>query len=261
MKKKMILIMKKFILVAFIILLIFIILKLFLFDNLTTKKHFQSAEELEPLPGGGKSWTAEVDKSMKSLINPPKKIPYFSQILLKQAEKQFEKELLPGRILTWSTDLGVASGFLEMYVEKGAAKILDPRMIYLIRMQVSYYVSCPFAIDVNSWKYKDHNISVEEIQGLQGKKDLNKISTFSERELTALRYACALSETPVNFDGQLLEDVRHLFSQEEIVAVATLAAKVNYWARLIEAWRIKPVGYTADTILEIEKYNTFNPKE
>lgn len=245
-----------------IILSVFIILELFLLDScITTKKHFQSAEELEPLPGGGKSWTAEVDKSMKSLINPPKKIPCFSQILLNQAEKEFGKELLPGRILTWSTDLGVASGFLEMYVEKGAANILDPRLIYLIRMQVSYYVSCSFAIDVNSWKYKDHKITVEEIQGLQSKKDLSKIGSFSKRELTALRYACALSQTPVSFDGQLLEDVRRLFSQEEIVAVATLAAKVNYWARLIEAWRIKPAGYTADPILEIEKYDTFSCKE
>ncbi len=245
-----------------VILLIFIVLVLFSLNSCTTtKKPFQSADELEPLPGGGKAWTAEVDKSMKSLINPPKEISWLAQILLNQTEKEFGKELLPGRILTWSTDLGIASGYLEMYIEKGAANILDPRLIYLLRMQVSYYVSCPFAIDVNSWKYKDHKITVEEIQGLQGKKDLSKIGSFSKRELTALRYALALSQTPVSFDGQLLEDVRRLFSQEEIVAVATLAAKVNYWARLIEAWRIKPAGYTADPILEIEKYDTFSPKK
>ncbi|BDU50334.1 hypothetical protein [Haliovirga abyssi] len=201
---------------------IFIILELFLLNSCTTtKKHFQPADVIDPLPRGKKSWTYEVDKSMKSLINPPEKISYFSKTLLNKAEKKFGKELLPGRILTWSTDLGVASGVLEMYIEKGAAKILKPRLIYLIRMQVSYYVSCPFAIDVNSWQYKDYKITPEEIQGLQCKKKLSKISSFSKRELTALRYSRALSKTPVSFDGKLLGDVRRLFSPEEIVAIST----------------------------------------
>ena len=142
----------------------------------SSSKPFQSAEEFEPLPDGKTSWTAEVDQSKASLISPPEKIPWFSKYLLNKAEKEFEKELLPGRILTWSTDLGVGSGALEMYIEKGASKILKPRLIYLIRMKVSYYVSCPFAIDVNSWEYKDHHITGEEILGLQGKKDLKKVA-------------------------------------------------------------------------------------
>ncbi len=223
----------------------------------TAGKPFQSAQDFEPLPGGGNSWTNDVDRTMRSLIQAPDKIPWFSKILLNRAEKEFGKELLPGRILTWSTDLGLASGYLELYIEKGIAKILDPRLVYLIRMQVSYYVSCPFAIDVNSSKYKDHEITEEEIQAMQGKMDIDSIGSFSERESVALRYSIALSKTPVSFDGQLLEDVRRVFSHEEIVAVASLAAKVNYWARLIEAWRIKPAGYTNDPALALDGYRTF----
>lgn len=134
-------------------------------------------------------------------------------------------------------------------------------MVYLIRMQVSYYVSCPFAIDVNSWKYKDHKINEEEIQAMQGKMGVRTVGSFSEKEATALRYAIALSKTPVRFDGRLLEDVRRVFSHEEIVAVGALAAKVNYWARLIEAWRIKPVGYTDDPVLALDSYRTFAAEE
>lgn len=223
----------------------------------TAGKPFQSAQDFEPLPDGGTAWTDDVDLAMRSLIKPPAKIPWFSRILLNKAEKEFGKELLPGRVLTWSTDLGVASGFLEAYVEKGVAKILDPRLVYLIRMQVSYYVSSPFIIEVNSWKYKDYKITEEEIQAMQGKIDIRTVGSFTERETTALRYAIALSKTPVVFDGQLLEDVRRVFSHQEIVAVATLAAKVNYWARLVEAWRIKPAGYTDDPVLELNSYRTF----
>jgi hypothetical protein len=220
-------------------------------------KKFVPARDAAPLFGGEKTWNAQVDKNMKSLINPPEKIPLFSRFLLRKAEKEFEKELLPGRILTWSTDMGVGSGCLEMFVEKGAAKILPVRMIYLLRMQVSHNVGCAFAMDVNSYKYRDYQITAEEIAAIQGKKALQDVTTFSEREVVALQYAIALSRTPVRFDGKLLDDLRRLFSEREIVAVSILAAKVNYWARLIEAWRVKPAGYTSDPILEIDKYNAF----
>lgn len=240
--------------------IILTVLALLLGSCTTSEKSFQSAEQVEPLPGGGTEWTAEVDQNMKSLVSPPDDMSMLAKILLNKAEKEFDKELLPGRILTWSTDLSLASGVLEKYIEQGVSEILEPRMVYILRIQVSIDVSCPFAIDVNSWEYKDFKVTPLEIEGLKGKKDLNMIDTFSEREVTALKYAKAISKTPVSFEGKLLEDLRHLFSQEEIVAISTLAAKVNYWARLIEAWRIKPAGYSDDPILELEKYNTYASK-
>ena len=239
----------------FLSLILFVII--FSISCHSTPEPFLSADQFEPLPDDQKEWTEELDKSLPSLISPPENIPWLTSILLDIAEKEFGKELLPGRILTWSYDLGLASGALEMYIETGAAQILKPRLVYIIRMKVSYFVSCPFAIDVNSWEYKDHQITEEELMGLQGKKELQSISSFSERELTALQYTQALSLTPVSFSSKLLNDVRRLFSHEEIVAIASLAAKVNYWTRLIEAWRIKPIGYSSDPLLNTDEFTTF----
>ena len=238
--------------------LVFIVAALFLLAGCATAKKREKTEaELNPLPGDKQQWTAQVDKNQKSLVKPPQEIPCITGIMLDQAEKEFDKELMVGRVLAWSTDLGMASGYLEMNIEKGAAKILKPRLLALIRMQVSYYVPCAFAIDVNSHKYKDHHITAEEIHALQGKKGLDTVNSFSKRELAALKYTIALSRTPVRFGGQLLGDMRRLFSPKEVVAIGALAAKVNYWARLIEAWRIKPAGYTDDPVLDIKKYDTF----
>ncbi|MBN1524946.1 MAG: hypothetical protein JW904_10705 [Spirochaetales bacterium] len=245
---------------VFLIVTVFILWGFFLIRCETSEKVFKPAAETVPLPGDEKTWSKEVDEFMPALVNPPEDISCFSKYLLDHAEKEFGKELLPGRILAWSQDLGIASGCLEMYIEEGAKKILDSRLIYLLRMQVSYFVSCPFAIDVNSWEYKKYQITGEELQALQGKKNIADIGTFSEREVTALEYALAMSRTPVSFNGKLLDDIRRLFSQEEIVAIAALSAKVNYWARLIESWRIKPVGYTDDPLLEVDSYNTYNMK-
>ncbi len=215
-----------------------------------------TANEAEPLPGGGSDWTEAIDAEAKSFISPPPKIPAFSKFLLGFAEKGFEGELLPGRVLTWSTDLGVASGALELYIEKGAAKILEPRLIYILRMLVSYTSSCPFAIDVNSSKYKEHAITEEELRAMQGLADIGGVASFTEKEKAALRYALSLTATPIRFDPALLSEVRRLFSHEEIVAIAALSAKVNYWARFIEALRIKPAGYTDDPLLKLEAYRT-----
>jgi alkylhydroperoxidase family enzyme len=220
-----------------------------------------TANEFEPLPGGGAQWTADIDAQLKSFISPPPKIPAFSRFLLGFAEREFDKELLPGRVLTWSTNLGIASGALELYIEKGAAKDLEPRMVYLLRMQVSYAASCPFAIDVNSWMYRDHGINEEEIKAMQGTVPIGDVSSFTDREKAALRYAVAMSGTPLRFDEKLLSDVRRLFSHEEIVAIAALAAKVNYWARFIEAMRIKPAGYTDEPLLRLEDFETWDNSE
>ena len=206
-------------------------------------------------------WTKEVDRTMKSLVDPPEKIPFYLRLFIRKAEKNFQKELIPSRVLAWSPKIGMGSGYLELYIEQGAAKILDKRLITIIRMYVSYMVPCAFAVDVNSKDYKDFNITGEEIKGLQGLKEIDTIKSFSEKEKTALQYSFALTKTPVSFNGKLLEDLRRLFTKDEIVAISSLAAKVNYWARLIEAWRIKPAGYTDDPILRLEHHNTYESSE
>lgn len=220
-----------------------------------------SANDAEPIPGGGSDWTASIDAKAGSLIGPPRKIPAFSRFLLGFAEREFAKELLPGRILTWSADLGVASGALELFTEKGAGKILEPRMVYLLRMQVSYTASCPFAIDVNAFMYKKHSITEEEIRAMQGALAIDGVASFSDREKAALRYVVAMTLTPIRFDEKLLTDVRRLFSHAEIVAIAALSAKVNYWARFIEAMRIKPAGYTDDPLFRLEEFRTLDASE
>lgn len=167
------------------------------------------------------------------------------------------KRVLPGRVLTWSTELGIASGALELFIEKGARKILEPRMVYIIRMQVSFAASCPYAIDVNSWTYKDHAITGDEIRAMRGELPIDEAATFSDREKAALKYARAMSGTPPRFGEVLLTDLRRLFSHDEIIAVAALAAKVNFWARFIESQRIKPAGYTEDPQLGLAEYRTW----
>ncbi|MCK5674317.1 MAG: hypothetical protein KAH95_13130, partial [Spirochaetales bacterium] len=138
-----------------------------------------------------------------------------------------------------------------------AADYLDRRLIKLLRIKISYMIPSPFAVDINSQNYEDFTITEKEIRALQGTVDINAIGSFSEQEKAALIYAQELSKTPIIFDQIVLDNLRHYFSEKEIVVIAALSAKVNYWARLIEALRIKPAGYTDDPILNLDQYSSF----
>jgi len=205
------------------------------------------------LPVGGRY---DKDK-MESLIKPPKKISCFLQSMIDIADKKAKKKLITGRVLAWSSKIAISSGILELYIEEGVAKNLNPRLIKIIRIMISYAVPSPFAIDINSVNYKKFKITEEEIKGLQGLKKIDSISSFSKKEKVALKYVLALSKTPIRLKQKLLDELRELFDEKQILSIAALSAKVNYWTRLIEGLRIKPAGYTNDPILEIKKYDTY----
>lgn len=197
------------------------------------------------------------ESTMESLVDPPEKIPLLLRPALRTADKKAKKEVLPGRVLAWSSKIAISSGLLELYVEEDAAKYLDKRLIKILRIKISYMIPSPFAVDINSQNYKDFDLTAEEIKGLQGSIDMDSIESFSEQEKAALKYAEVLSKTPIILNQIVLDNLRNQFSEREIVVIAALTAKVNYWARLIEALRIKPAGYTDDPILNLEEYSSF----
>ncbi len=196
------------------------------------------------------------ENTMESLVKPPEKKPWYIRWMIGIADRKAGKKMLTGRVLAWSPKISISSGLLELYVEKGAASVLDKRLIALIRIIISYTAPSPFTIDINSAKYKKYGITAEEIEGLRGKKDLETIPSFSTREKAALEYARTLSKTPIVLKKKTLNNLRYNFSEKEIVALAALSAKVNYWARLLEGLRIKPAGYTDDPVLHLDEYNT-----
>ena len=203
-------------------------------------------------PPGGKY----DENTMKSLVKPPKKTSLFMKIMIKIADKKAKKKMMTGRVISWLPKMAFSSGLLELDVENSAASCLDSRLIKLLRMEVSYTVPSPFAIDINSQDYQKFHITQEELEGLQSKKSIESVSSFSKQEKVALRYGHQLSIDPIQLSQKNLDDLRALFTEKQIVAIASLTAKVNYWTRLIEGLRIKSAKFTDDPNLRIEEYNT-----
>jgi alkylhydroperoxidase family enzyme len=76
-----------------------------------------------------------------------------------------------------------------------------------------------------------------------GLKPIEGVVSFSERERLALRYARQISLTPLKFSDELMQSIKDNFNEREIVILATTAAQVNYWPRLIQALSAPPAGF------------------
>ena len=182
----------------------------------------------------------KMEDDMQAFIKQPERIPFFLKLGILISERITGKTMLPARILAWYPKAAIGSGMMEALVAHEDGQMTQ-RMLKLIRMTASYAVACPFCIDMNSYEYRDVGITDEEAESLRG--DFEQVSTFSEREKLAIAYTRVISQTPLKFHPDLVERVKSAFTEREFVILASTAAQVNYWARLIQALGIPPAGF------------------
>mgnify|MGYP001328121151 CR=1 FL=1 len=180
---------------------------------------------------------------MEAFIKPPQNIPFYLKIGIWISRKITGRDLLPARLLAWYPKAAVSSGVLEALVAHRDGN-LDKRILKLVRLQTSFLVACPFCIDMNCYDYAQYGITEAELLFLQGRMKQEEISTFSRREKLALEYARIMSGVAPVFPPALIEALKSNFTEREIVILASTAAQVNYWARLLQALGVPPAGFS-----------------
>jgi len=180
---------------------------------------------------------------MSAFIAPPTRIPLFLRAGIWISEKITGKPMLPARLLAWYPKAALGSAALEGLVAHHDGKI-DKRMLKLVRLSASFAAACPFCIDMNSAVYRETGISDVEFLALQNQTDIDTVSTLSAREKLAVRYARLISATPLQFPPEFIAGITANFTEREMVVLASTAAQVNYWARLIQALGIPPAGFS-----------------
>ena len=93
-------------------------------------------------------------------------------------------------------------------------------------------------------RIQETGITDVEFLALQNQTDLDTVSTLSTREKLAVRYARLISSTPLQFPPEFIAGITANFTEREMVVLASTAAQVNYWARLIQALGIPPSGFS-----------------
>jgi alkylhydroperoxidase family enzyme len=190
------------------------------------------------------------DTVMDAFIKPPQKIPFYLKIGIWIAAKVTGRDLLPARLLAWYPKVAISSGILEALVAHHDGN-LDRRILKLVRLQTSFFVACPFCIDMNYHDYADYGITREELLFLQGRAGIEEVKTFSLRERLALEYARLISSLPLVFPQSFIEKMKASFNEREIVIIASTTAQVNYWARLLQSLGVPPAGFSDHCELKI----------
>jgi alkylhydroperoxidase family enzyme len=186
---------------------------------------------------------------MTAFITQPPRIPFYIRIGLWLARRVAGVDLLPPRLLAWYPKAAISSGILEALIAHGGHRDegrISERMLKLVRMAVSFTVNCPFCMDMNSVGW-EKLLTNDELAALQGRKTLDEIATFTPLEHLAVEYARLASQTPLAFTPEFGQRLQTTFTEREIVILATTAAQVNYWARLIQALGCPPIGMTSNS--------------
>jgi alkylhydroperoxidase family enzyme len=133
------------------------------------------------------------------------------------------------------------------------------RLLKLVRMQVSFMVSCPFCIDMNSAEFAGACILDSEIEALQEIHSFDDVESLSREEKLALLYTRALTATPVRMRSDLLRELLAAFSERELVVIASTIAQVNFWTRMAQGVGVPPAGFSETcSILHLEDYATLD---
>jgi alkylhydroperoxidase family enzyme len=180
---------------------------------------------------------------MNAFIDPPKKFNFLLRLGIWVSERVTGRKMLPARILAWYPKVALGSGALESLVAHHDGK-LDERILKLVRMAASFAAACPFCIDMNSYEHEALSINADEVLALRGQLELANVTTISKRERLAIEYARLVSQTPLKFHPDFIEQIKANFDEREMVILASTAAQVNYWARLIQALGIPPAGFS-----------------
>jgi len=168
-------------------------------------------------------------------IAPPSRLPFYLRWGLRIAQRRTGTELLPAQLLAWYPKAAIGSALLESLIAHDDGRLTE-RTLKLVRMAVSFAVSCPFCIGLNSEGW-EKLMTADEREAVQGFRELNG---FKDVERLAIEYARRASETPLNFDEDFGKRLTETFTEREIVVLATTAAQVNYWARVIQGLGCPP---------------------
>jgi len=168
-----------------------------------------------------------------AFIEPPRRIPFYLRFGLWVVKRRTGRDLLPPRLLAWYPRAAIGSAVLEGLVAHDDGRITE-RMLKMVRMVVSFRVNCPFCMGMNSEGWDDL-MTEAELAAVQGRTEPADVPTLSAMESLAIEYAHKSSETPLAFTREFGSRLTDLFTEREIVVLATTSAQVNYWARFIQA--------------------------
>ncbi|KBZ60834.1 carboxymuconolactone decarboxylase family protein [Mycobacterium colombiense] len=136
-----------------------------------------------------------------------------------------------------------AYGKLEQAESK--LDVLSPRQRALAELKAATTVRCEYCIDLGSQIARRWGMTDEELLALA---DYQNAPCFSDVDKLILRYATAISRTPVEVSDELFDALRAHFDAAQLVGLTHVITLGNLRARFNIALDIGSSGFSGDRV-------------
>ncbi len=143
-----------------------------------------------------------------------------------------------------------AYGRLEQAESK--LDVLSPRQRALAELKSATTVRCEYCIDLGSQIARRWGITDEELLALS---DYQNAPCFSDVDKLILRYATAISRTPVEVSDELFDGLRAHFDAAQLVGLTHVITLGNLRARFNIALNIGSSGFSANRVCAVPETN------
>jgi AhpD family alkylhydroperoxidase len=123
--------------------------------------------------------------------------------------------------------------------------ILSPRHRALAELKAATTVRCEYCIDLGSQIARQWGITDEELLGMA---DYENAACFSEVDKLILRYATAMTRTPVEVTDELFDGLRAHFDTAQLVGLTHVINLGNMRARFNIALGIGSTGFSGNRV-------------
>jgi alkylhydroperoxidase family enzyme len=157
------------------------------------------------------------------------------------SQRQYGKVLQPLRIGALDMRLLLAFGHMELAQQR--ARQMPGELKELARMLAGMQVNCPWCIDIGVLESRKMGIPEEKLRALL---EYEHSPLFTQEEVLVLRYAEAMTRTPLRVPDELFEALKAIYTDRQIAELTFLIAWENCVARFNHALGIEADGLSGD---------------
>ena len=103
-------------------------------------------------------------------------------------------------------------------------------------------------MDIGSAVGRQQGVREEQLKALDS---FEGSTALSDLERLALRYAVAMTDTPVEVSGELFDALKQHFNNQQLVELTSCIAWENYRARFDHAFGIESAGFSEDAFCPV----------
>ena len=164
------------------------------------------------------------------------------------SRRSYGRVITPARVYALDSRLLLAVGLMEE-VQEWAKQTRAP-VKQLARMLVAWRVGCPWCLDFGTRTSEKLGVTDEQLRALP---NYEHSSLFGEEERAVLRYADAMTRTPVRVPDAVFEALKAHYTDRQILEITAAIAWENFHARVNHALDLEAEGVAGRVCLVPEE--------